>query len=217
MAPMNPSRPVPFSLVLPVKGGELAKSRLALDAGTRRRLALAIALDSVAAAVATGARTYVVTGDVTVARAVRELGARPVADPGNGLDAAVLAGVSAAGPGPVAVLLADVPALRPADLIAALDAAAAYPLALVPDAEGSGTVLLTAHRADLLDPAFGPGSSARHRDRGHVVVGRELTRLRRDVDDLVDLAAAQRLGVGARTTDALPSSHAGERPHVQRH
>ena len=61
-----------------------------------------------------------------------------------------------------------------------------------------GTTLYTAPY-DAFDPRYGPGSRAAHLDAGAVEVGGLLASLRRDVDDLADLAAAQALGLGPRT------------------
>lgn len=219
MTPMSQTGRLPWSLVLPVKGGDLAKSRLRVGPTPfHQDLATAVALDSVqAAAAAVGPqRCLVVTSDPRIAEAVHGLGVLVVADPGRGLNAAVRRGVAAAPAGPVAALLADVPALRPEDLLTALDAAAAYRLALVPDADGTGTVLLCAREAARMRPSFGPGSAARHVAQGYAVVGLDLPRLRRDVDDLDDLGVARDLGLGARTAEALRSSYAGERPHILR-
>ncbi len=72
------------------------------------------------------------------------------------------------------MLLADLPALRPEDLQVALEAARTalddgrLPMAAVPDADGTGTVLLAARTPARLDPAFGPGSFAEHLRRGAV-------------------------------------------------
>jgi 2-phospho-L-lactate guanylyltransferase len=119
--------------------------------------------------------------------------------------------VRAAPPGrPTAVLLGDLPALRPADLSAGLRATARTlaarpqaPMAAVPDAEGSGTVLLAARTAAALDPAFGPSSLAEHRRRGAAVVELDDDRLRHDVDTPADLRVALALGVGPRTASQL--------------
>ena len=121
------------------------------------------------------------------------------------------ASVEALGGGDVAVLLGDHPALRPDELRAALDAAAAYPLAVVPDAEGTGTALLTARRGAVLAPRFGPRSAERHVDTGAVRLELDLPGLRWDVDDRAALEAAVHLGVGARTRAAM----AGSLPPVQ--
>ncbi|MEP6856386.1 MAG: 2-phospho-L-lactate guanylyltransferase, partial [Pedococcus sp.] len=121
-----------WHLVVPVKGGASAKSRLHPPVGVRREeLALALATDCLTACCASmpSARVLVVTSDERVAQMSRWLGAEVIADPGAGLDAAVTAGqarVLADGPWPVAVLLGDLPALRARDLTAALGAAAAY-------------------------------------------------------------------------------------------
>jgi 2-phospho-L-lactate guanylyltransferase len=208
-------RVTPWTLVLPVKGGPRAKTRL----GAAPAVAAAIALDcldAVLACPAVGA-CLVVSADAAVQRTARLAGAGVVAEsrPGSGLVAAVGDGLSAAArrpwcARPAAVLLADLPALRPEDLLAALTAArsalAEGPLmAAVPDADGTGTVLLAARSPSRLDPAFGPGSFAEHVRRGAVPLPLELPRLRRDVDTPADLEAALALGVGPHTRSALAS------------
>ena len=106
--------------------------------------------------------------------------------------------------GPVAVLLGDLPALRPADLEDALAAATAFPRAVVVDADGTGTTLLTASAGVPLDPAFGAGSAAEHVRRGHVALDvSDLSGLRQDVDRLGDLAAVAELGTGRATSQVL--------------
>jgi 2-phospho-L-lactate guanylyltransferase len=202
-----------WTLVLPVKGGPLAKSRL----GARPEVAAAFALDCVEAVLASDAvaRVLVVTSDPTMRAAARTLGAHvvPEARPGAGLVPAIAAGVRVAAlacAGPTAVLLADVPALLPADLDQALAAAGAQlfgeeapRMVVVPDAEGSGTVLLAGRTPAELDPAFGPDSLTEHVRRGAVRLDLDLPRLRRDVDTPADLDQALALGVGPRTATAL--------------
>jgi 2-phospho-L-lactate guanylyltransferase len=197
-----------WTVVLPLKGGSAAKSRL----GAPPAVALALALDCLDAVRATHAvrSVLVVTSDGGTAAACSAAGAEVVLErsPGAGLLAAVDDGLAVAPRGPVVVLLGDLPALTPADLAAALDACgrslrAGARSALVPDAEGTGSVLLAALAAGDLDPAFGPGSAAEHERRGAVRLGLDLPRLRRDVDTAADLAAALALGVGRRTRAAL--------------
>ncbi len=207
---MNTRKPVDWHLVVPVKGGDRAKSRLHTPPGVRREdLAFAIAADSLAAA-ASGmppGRLTVVTSDPRVATFAARLGAQLVADPGIGLNGAVSAGVRALSPqAAVAVLLGDVPALHPADLVAALSAAADHDRALVPDRAGSGTVLLTARRAGDLVPRFGPRSCRRHGQAGHVRLDLDLDRLRCDVDDDSSLRRALALGAGPRTPECLAAA-----------
>src|SRR4029079_5771377 len=91
--------PVDWQLVVPVKGGAAAKSRLHPPAGVGREdLALALATDCLTACCAgmpSGA-VLVVPSDDRVCEGVHRLGALVVGDPGAGLDAAVRAGRDAA-------------------------------------------------------------------------------------------------------------------------
>lgn len=119
-----------WTVVVPVKRLAAAKSRLrgAVDGVPHETLALALALDTVAAVLAcTEVReALVVTSDTRAGAALRRIGARVVPDgPAPGLNAALTRGASLAAPGWVAALTADLPALRPAELAAALRAAAA--------------------------------------------------------------------------------------------
>jgi 2-phospho-L-lactate/phosphoenolpyruvate guanylyltransferase len=204
----------PWTLVLPVKGGPRAKSRL----GAPPAVAAAIALDCLDAVLACAAvgTCLVVSADVATQRSARLAGARvvPESRPGSGLVAAIGDGLAAASrrpwcARPAAVLLADLPALRPEDLQAALHAARSaldgdgVRMAAIPDADGTGTVLLAARTPSRLDPAFGPRSFAEHLRRGAVPVPLDSPRLRRDVDTPADLDAALALGVGPRTASAL--------------
>jgi 2-phospho-L-lactate guanylyltransferase len=207
--------PADWHLVVPVKGGASAKSRLHPPAGVGREdLALALATDCLAACCAgmPPAQVIVVTSDERVRQVALGLAARVVADPGGGLDSAVVAGrdlaIARSSGGPVGVLLGDLPALQPRDLAAALEAATQHPLAVVPDASGTGTVLLTALRGADLTPAFGAGSAARHEAAGHHRLELDLPRLRTDVDDDRALRSALALGVGAATTGVLSAAPA---------
>lgn len=199
--------PPEWHVVIPVKGGPEAKSRLRPPHGVDRLvLASALALDTVAAAIeAVGpARVLVVTSDPEVDGAVRRLGAATDRDPGVGLNAAVAAGVGRQRPGdPVAVLLGDLPALRATDLRKALTSAAAHRLAFVPDAEGTGTVLVTTLTPSELVPRFGTGSAEAHERDGAVCLDLPLPSLRRDVDDESSLREALVLGVGRHTAALL--------------
>lgn len=207
---MSPPTALPWRLVVPVKGGAGAKSRLHPPPGVDREdLALALATDCLTACCAGMPPTHVlvVTSDPRAAAAAEGLGAVVVADPGAGLNAAVAAGRDHAlrsSPGtPVAVLLGDLPALRPVDLVTALGAAAAHPMALVPDAAGEGSTLLTAVDGTRLAPLFGTGSATAHEATGHVRLDLDLPRLRTDVDDDAALRTALALGVGPATLAVL--------------
>jgi 2-phospho-L-lactate guanylyltransferase len=202
------STPLPWQVVVPVKHVGAAKSRLDPPAGVvRAYLARAMArdtLDSVCATVGP-ASVVVVTSDAHARLTAERWGARVVPDPGAGLDAAVSAGLGACREhrpgGPVAVLLGDVPALRPEDLTLALRECARHPRAVVPDHVGTGTVLLTT-TGPALEPSYGVGSAARH-SRQATLLALDLPRLRQDVDDLTDLQRVVSLGVGPATLAVL--------------
>jgi 2-phospho-L-lactate guanylyltransferase len=198
-----------WRLIVPVKGQLTAKSRLHPPAGVARAdLAHAFALDTIAAALAglPPAHLIVVTSDEPTAAFVGDQGGIVIMDGGLGLNAAIRQGIEhverVLGPGPTAVLLGDIPTLRTRDLITALTVCAAHPRALVPDASGLGTVLLSALSARDLHPQFGP-DSARVHSRDCVRLDLDLPALRTDVDDDRSLRHAVSIGVGRHTTAVL--------------
>ncbi|MGD0067755.1 MAG: 2-phospho-L-lactate guanylyltransferase [Streptosporangiaceae bacterium] len=198
----------PWSVLMPVKVLALAKSRLAALAGPRRgELALALACDTVAAALRAGlvARVIVITDDQLAGPALAGLGALIVPDePRDGLNAALRHGAGHAvarwpGDGTVAVS-ADLPALRPDELGRALRAAAACPSAFVADTPGDGTTLYATAPGVAFRPAFGPASRSRHAAGGAVELDLDdIPGLRRDVDTADDLRGAVTLGLGPRS------------------
>ncbi|GAA4865496.1 2-phospho-L-lactate guanylyltransferase [Kitasatospora terrestris] len=218
---VRPVAPVPpgpsgggagWSLVLPVKRLELAKSRLAGFPGARRPdLALAFALDTVTAALACREvhRVLVVTRDPAAGRRLTALGATVVADePGGGLNPALAHGVrrarESAPHAPVAALSADLPALRAGELGRVLGAVPAVGRAFLPDAPGTGTVLLACRPGAPLSPAFGPTSRRDHASGGaRELAVADVPSVRRDVDTPDDLAEALALGVGPHTAALL--------------
>jgi 2-phospho-L-lactate guanylyltransferase len=187
-------------VVVPVKGTSEAKSRF--GPGDHSALALAMAADTVAAAMeADGVAGVLVVTTAEASGIFDDLGAFVIVQDTAGLAAAVSLGVATAAemtePGcGVAVLLGDLPALTPAELGAALIAARSHPLAMVADAAGDGTALITAVDGATHAPAFGAGSSAAHRSAGYMPL--EVSTgagLRNDVDLAEDLAIlAGRLG-----------------------
>ncbi len=200
-------------VVVPVRRGLDAKTRLG-SRPDRPKLADAFVRDALEAVLATPsvAAVVVVSDDPAVGA---ELGLDEsiviVEQHRAGLNAGVEEAVAAASDRwpelGRAVLLGDVPALTSDALDAALRQAAGVLLGVVPDAEGTGTVLLTAAAARRLVPLFGPGSAARHIASGHVVLPAD-PRLRRDVDTADDLAEAVALGVGRHTTALLAGASA---------
>ncbi|MEJ7832314.1 MAG: 2-phospho-L-lactate guanylyltransferase [Nocardioides sp.] len=199
---MDPS----YVAVVPVKPPALGKSRLlGLSDAQRRALARAFALDTVAACLATPAvvATLVATDDAAFARDFAALGCATIPDgDSNGLNAALRQAVADARrrwpDHTPAALCADLPALRPEDLSAALAAVRPGGASFVADAEGKGTTLYTAP-FDHFVPLFGVESRLAHLAAGALEVAGGFATLRRDVDDLDGLRQALFLGVGRET------------------
>lgn len=203
-----------WHVLMPVRGTTGSKTRLfphETDGRTRRELALAFAADAVTAVLASSAvaEVSVITGDREAAALFTGMGATVISETGAaGLNAAIRQGLRhSRTTRPLywrAVLMADLPALNSPDLTAALRLARERGAAVVPDASGQGTTMLTVHPGMEAEPRFGPGSHAAHRAAGlhtlDVPVG---STLRRDVDTFADLAAAVALGVGPHTQAAV--------------
>jgi 2-phospho-L-lactate/phosphoenolpyruvate guanylyltransferase len=209
---MTPDVPVTWSVVIPVKVLAQAKSRLTgLPAADRAKLVLAMAADTVAAAMAAAgvAAVFVVTDDPAVRAEAATLEALVLPDaPAAGLNEALSFGAAQARDRwpqrGVAALAADLPALRPAELAAALTAAAATGRAFVPDAEGTGTTLYAAPPGSSFEPLFGRNSRSRHRAAGLAELDLPgLRGLRRDVDTAAELRLAAEIGLGQRTEAVL--------------
>lgn len=201
--------PVARNVVLvPVKPPAFGKSRLA-GLGPRQRtvLAEAFALDTVAACLGCDAvaAVLVVTDDAGFSSRAAALGSPAipdgVSDDLNGTLRQAAAEAHRRWPDlrPVAVC-ADLPALRPGELAAALAAMDGPHPWFVADAAGVGTTIYAA-AYDEFDPRFGPGSCTAHLDAGARRV-EAAPSVRRDVDDLPGLRDALALGVGPRTRAA---------------
>jgi 2-phospho-L-lactate/phosphoenolpyruvate guanylyltransferase len=207
-----PEIPLVWSLVIPVKVLAQAKTRLTgLVAERRSRLVLAMAADTVAAALRADpvATVLVVTDDPEVGAVTGGLGAIVLADvPGGGLNEALAYGAGYAQrrwPGRGRCGLAgDLPAIRPAELAAVLRMAAGLGAAFVPDADGTGTALYAVAPGLPFRPRFGPSSRREHLDGGAIEIsadetGTAVVGLRRDVDTVDGLRAAAAIGLGPRT------------------
>ena len=206
-----PAAPISWTVVIPVKGAPAAKSRLAPTVAddARAMLARAFALDTIAAALAARSVAHViVVGDDPALAGGAEFLAEPVDGP-RSLGSAIAHGIAHASrhdrASGIAVLLGDLPALRPDELDAALEAAARHPLAFVRDADATGTTLATAMPgATAFEPRFGPDSAARHAAAGFVeLAASHLTGLTRDVDTVDALEAVLHHGVGDHTAEVV--------------
>jgi 2-phospho-L-lactate guanylyltransferase len=202
-----------WAVLLPAKDLAVAKSRLApLGDQARRRLALAMALDTAAAALRCPevGEVVAVTSDPEAATALSRLGARVVPDaPDSGLNPAleyaagqVLPRADGSRPGLVA-LSGDLPAATSEELSAVLAVAREYPRSFVADRSGTGTTLLAA-REGPLGATFGPGSAQAHAAAGAVRVPPHIAgALAWDADTPDELAALSLRGVGRWTLEAL--------------
>ena len=191
-----------YALLIPVKDGRAAKTRLGVgDSRERAQLMAAFARDAITAATQVDDVEVHVVGDE---RALRELlNGLPVdvlPDEGEGDLNRALARAARRVAGPergVAVLLADLPCLRAADLASAF--AAGTDRRFVADAAGTGTTLLISTAGSELDPRFGAGSARAHAASGARALTEPLESLRLDVDTTDDLETALRFGVGVST------------------
>jgi 2-phospho-L-lactate/phosphoenolpyruvate guanylyltransferase len=219
-----------WTVVIPVKAPAGGKTRLApaLDDDARMQLARAFALDTIAAVQAATSveRVIVVSDDPSLADRAEFL-----AEPGGverGLLPAIRHALRSLSPSnslslskgahtsggslrraqgtevAVAVLLGDLPGLRPEELDAALEAAARHPLAFVRDADGTGTTLATAAPGVHFEPQFGSDSAARHAAAGFVELAASAwPGLIRDVDTVDGLTAVLHHGVGDHTAEVV--------------
>ena len=96
--------------------------------------------DVLSACVSVGATT-VVSNDAPAAELAAELGAAVLADPGGGQGAAVAAALALLFEGPALVVNADLPLVRPADLLALLAMVPPGGLAYAPAADGTTNAL----------------------------------------------------------------------------
>ncbi len=199
-------------LVVPVKTLDRAKTRLlgAADCGTgdpgaHAALALALALDTITAAVKAVRHVLAVTSDPAVVAELRALGVESAPGP-EGLNPALRHGahlLRARDPlSVVGALQADLPALRADELAAAVESAVGR--AFCPDRQGTGTTLLLSAPGGDLDPRFGVGSADAHAASGAVALLGPWPSLRTDVDTAEDLRLASALGLGSRTAALLP-------------
>jgi 2-phospho-L-lactate/phosphoenolpyruvate guanylyltransferase len=201
---VTPAARVRTAAILPVKRFGAAKQRLGgegLSEGTRRALAEAMVTD-VLIALRRARRVdevIVVTGEAAaVALAAGYDAAAVVDDPrDDSHSAAAVRGVAAAlerGAQRVVLVPGDCPALDPAELDALLDRPPRErEVVVVPDRHGSGTNALVLTPPDVMRPAFGPGSRARHEqlaaEAGAAVEAVPVPTLGLDVDTLDDLEA----------------------------
>ncbi|MDN5893459.1 MAG: 2-phospho-L-lactate guanylyltransferase [Nocardioides sp.] len=176
-------------VVVPLKDTHRAKSRLGGDPGERRRLAIAMARDTLDAV----RQASLVAGVVVVCDTDADVevftmsGTSVVVSDRSGLNGSIGFGAdvvrSRSASRHLAVLPGDLPYLRASELDMALGRAAGVESGCVADRPGTGTTLLTSRAGVPLRPAYGGGSLQAHRAGGAVELGVPAwSGLRRDVD-----------------------------------
>ena len=197
--------------VLPVKRFAGAKERLARDGvSAADRLALATAMLSDVLGALRQCRHVddigVVTGEPGAEALARGAGAQVVADsPQDGHSEAAVRGIEwAVAEGAFAVLLVagDTPAMDPGEVDRLVDSTGEGPeVMIVPDRHGEGTNALLLQPPDVIRPAFGEGSRARHeelaRSAGASVGIARCRSLELDVDTAADLGELAAMLAGA--------------------
>lgn len=207
-----------WSVIVPVKRLPQAKSRLFADGSLvadRSEFALALALDTVTASLRSPhvARVVVVVSDPDAVRRLGATGAVVVPDvPDAGLNPALAYGAArAAELAPddgIAVVAADMAALRATELGTALTASTAA-RSFVADADRVGTTMLAARPGTPLDPHYGGRSRIAHLASGAVELDGDWPSLRCDVDTPAALARAVAMGLGPHSSALLRAASAG--------
>src|SRR3954451_17547104 len=149
--------------ILPVKSFGRAKQRLGRAFPDRPALAAAMVGDVLDALAEVDALAAVIVGtaEPAAAEAARDAGAHVVDDPAEaGQSPAAALGIASARAERVLLVPGDCPALDPREVSALL--AHREPVVIVPDRHGTGTNALLLSPPDVMAPAFGEGSFARH-------------------------------------------------------
>ncbi|MCZ3387851.1 MAG: 2-phospho-L-lactate guanylyltransferase [Actinomycetia bacterium] len=198
-----------WHVVVALKGWGASKSRLALPETARRQIVRAMAVDTIAAltrcpevqTISVLVRDHDLI-DSPVLRGIDDVVVQPDTTPSLDVALSWFATTQVTVQMPLAVVVADLPALRAQSLSEVLLQANEHSFALVADRAGSGTTVLTALLATDLDPHFGTNSAAAHLAAGATLVVSPAD-VACDVDTLTDLAHARLLGLGSRTAALL--------------
>jgi 2-phospho-L-lactate/phosphoenolpyruvate guanylyltransferase len=184
------------SVVVPFRAAS-AKTRLeTLDEETRVEIAHTMLTNVINAATAVGPTILVTEPDADCARALAaEHGVKVVDDPEEGQGAAVQAGLAAVTEWPTLVVNADLPEVRPRDLLALLGTMPEDGIAIAPAEDGTTNALALA-KPGLFEPLYGQGSAARFRARaeelGIEVAELAAPALADDVDTIAELERLKR-------------------------
>ena len=155
------------TIILPVRGFESGKSRLAKILSVQERTALNARMFAhvfaVAREVVGSDACLIVSPSQEICDLAESVGAQGLIEGGYGLNAALeeaRRAVRARGSDGILALSCDLPLLVPADIEALLGAA--HDVVLAPDVEGGGTNALLARGSAQIAYRFGPGSYRAH-------------------------------------------------------
>lgn len=158
--------PPVVTVVIPLKSIGASKTRMAPTLSPAdRALLLSRTFDRVVTA-AGEARSVsdvvVVAGDAEGRSWAADHGLGTIADPGQGLNAALRTADAYLGTTPTLVLPADLPLVTPEDVNTVIDAVSDTPGVVVAPTSDGGTGGLVRVPGPVIPPLFGPGSAAAH-------------------------------------------------------
>jgi len=201
-------------LVIPVKSLSLAKSSMRdrLSPDERRRLAIAMLLDVLAAArkSKTVERVCVLSPDQEVLILAEREGATPVREPGLDLNLAIELAIGQAkrsGADSILIIPADVPLISREDIDMVVSMADGDRVVVISPSKDNGTNALLLKPPDLIPPRFGGESFPAHlreamRAGASVRIYRS-ENLAHDVDKPVDLLRVKVLAPTSKTSEFL--------------
>ena len=186
--------------VLPIKRFGDAKQRLDLESRGELMREMAVRVLAALEAAEELEALIVVTADADAAALARAHGAQVVDEgPLRGHSGAAVLGAEAAmtaGADRVLLVAGDCPLLTADDVDEVLRAHPGDGVVVLADRHGTGTNALLLSPPDVITPAFGPGSRARHEALAHAAGAPSVVHHRRgfalDVDTVDDLAAVER-------------------------
>ncbi len=182
---------MPTVAVIPVKSFSAGKQRLAtaISPSARSSLGKAMVAHVSDVVVTAGLIPVLVTADAEVAMWATGKGIPSIPDPGEGLDAAAMAGArwAATSNSSWMILHADLPLLSVADIHRFMTVSTGGE-AIAPSSDGGTSAIMSPRQLDF---AFGPGSFSKHLARMAAPTVVALTGFLHDLDSPIDLESAR--------------------------
>lgn len=199
-----------FGIVVPIRSLKKGKSRLLAGSDIlRQQLVLAFFLDTVSALTeceSSVGTIVVVSSDETISEYTGNR-CEVVADNETGLTEAIDIGVkwllNKNHPGPVAIVLPDLPYANARAFDAYFDAARKYRNTFLVDSAGCGTTCVTSSSAAEVVHRFGPNSARAHIRAGLKPLDIFVPELRSDVDRMEDLYEHRSMDLGTSAIEVF--------------